>query len=89
MAVTQIKGTYRFSYNNLQIIRFDANSSEGLVKYQHDNQHLILCLSGKLCVRTENEEAILDSTAEPVILKANSWHEIEATEDNTSFLQMF
>jgi quercetin dioxygenase-like cupin family protein len=88
MAVTQISGTYKFSYNNSEITMYKANCGEGLQKHEHTIPHLTICLSGQICVRTENEKLFMDSTSEPIILKANSWHEIEAVEDNSSFLNI-
>ena len=44
---------------------------------------------GKLVVRKEGKEVIVDKYTQPINLVANEWHEIEALEDGTVFCNVF
>jgi hypothetical protein len=48
-----------------------------------------MCLTGSVVVRKENLEKIMTPNDPPVSLRENEWHEIEALEDGTVFLNMF
>lgn len=68
---------------------YHANKNEGLPKHDHLYSHLTMCHSGCCIIRKENRELIMTKDTQPVNLVANEWHEIEALEDNTVFVNVF
>lgn len=66
-----------------------ANIGEGLPKHEHVYSHLTICAAGSIVVRKEGVEHRMDKNSQPVNLKPNEWHEIEALEDGTVFINMF
>jgi hypothetical protein len=48
-----------------------------------------MCHSGSCVIRKEGIEKIVDKNTQPINLKAAEWHEIEALEDGTVFVNIF
>jgi tellurite resistance-related uncharacterized protein len=40
-------------------------------------------------LRKENKEIVINKKTQPILLPANEWHEIEALEDDTVFVNVF
>lgn len=68
---------------------YHANKKEGLPHHQHTYSHLTMCNAGSIIIRKENKELIMTKDTQPVNLVANEWHEIEALEDGTVFVNVF
>ena len=68
---------------------FHANKNEGLPRHEHIYSHLTMCHSGSCVIRKEGIEKIITKETQPINLKANEWHEIEALEDGTVFVNVF
>jgi quercetin dioxygenase-like cupin family protein len=68
---------------------YHANAGEGLPKHDHVYAHLTFCHSGRLIVRKENRKLEMTKDTQPVNLIENEWHEIEALEDGTVFVNVF
>lgn len=68
---------------------YHANKGEGLPRHEHTYAHLTMCHSGSIAVRKEGVESIRTKDSQPVNLVANEWHEIEALEDGTVFVNVF
>lgn len=77
------------SQNNTQIYIYHADIGEGLPKHEHNYTHLTICVSGSIAVRKDGIERIMTKNSKPVNLKSNEWHEIEALEDGTVFINVF
>ena len=84
-----ITPAHSFPYAGSVLAVFHADKGEGLVKHQHTYNHASLCTIGSIAVRKEGKELIMDKNSQPVDLPANEWHEIEALEDNTVFINVF
>ena len=78
-----------FSYDGVAVKVYRANKGEGLLKHEHPYSHAVNCLGGSCVVRKENVERVLKFGSDPLNLIANEWHEIEALEDNTVFVNIF
>ena len=78
-----------FTYDGAVINIFHANRGEGLPRHEHNYAHASFCTAGKCVVRKENKQLIMDKTTTPVNLLENEWHEIEALEDGTVFVNVF
>jgi len=68
---------------------FHANKGEGLPRHEHTFEHLTMCHAGSCVLRKENIEKVITKETQPINLKANEWHEIEALEDGTVFVNVF
>ena len=77
------------TYDGASVYVYHANKNEGLPKHEHTFAHLTMCHAGSAIVRKEGRELVIDKTTQPVNLKANEWHEIEALEDDTVFVNVF
>ena len=78
-----------FTYDGATVNIFHANKGEGLPKHEHAYAHATFCTAGSCVVRKEGKEVIFDKTTQPANLKENEWHEIEALEDGTVFVNIF
>ena len=78
-----------FVYHNVKTMVFFVNKGEGLKKHQHDYGHLTICYNGSIVIRKEGFEKTFDKFSGVLNLKENEWHEIEALEDNTVFVNIF
>jgi quercetin dioxygenase-like cupin family protein len=77
-----------FNYDGTIINIFHANKNQGLLKHTHNYSHATFCTSGSCCIRKQGKELIIDKNTLPINLIANEWHEIEALEDNTVFVNV-
>lgn len=77
-----------FIYKGVKFHEFLVNKTEGIPKHEHDYVHATMCIAGSCAIRKENKELVLTPEDSAVVLAANEWHEIEALEDNTIFMNM-
>lgn len=80
---------HSFLYDGVRINIYHANKGYGLPKHDHAYSHATFCTAGSCCLRKENKELIFDKTTQPFNLVAGEWHEIEALEDETVFINVF
>lgn len=85
----RIHPKFSFSYDGARINIYHANKGEGLPAHQHYFSHATFCTSGKCYVRKKDKEVVTDKESQPINLVANEWHEIEAIEDGTVFVNVF
>ena len=83
--------TPRFSVNQdgTTLNIYHADLGEGLPRHEHTFQHLTICNAGSIVIRKEGKEVVRTKDNQPVNLVANEWHEIEALEDGTVFVNVF
>ena len=84
-----IPPAHSFSYDGARLNVYHANKGEGLPKHSHIYAHASFCTSGSFIIRKENKSLVVDKTTQPVNLVQDEWHEIEALEDNTVFINVF
>jgi len=77
------------SYDGATLNVFHANTGEGLRQHQHIYSHLTMCHAGSIKVSNERRSLVMTKDTQPVNLVANEWHEIEALEDGTVFVNVF
>ena len=76
-------------FNGTTFRAFHANAGEGLPRHAHTFEHITMCNAGSCVVRKEGRELVMTKDTKPVLLAANEWHEIEALEDGTVFVNVF
>lgn len=87
--VVTITPRHSFTYDGAQINVFHANKGEGLSRHEHIYAHATFCTSGSCYIRKEGKEVLVNKNTQPINLVENEWHEIEAAEDNTVFINVF
>jgi hypothetical protein len=68
---------------------YHADKGEGLPKHSHVFSHLTMCHAGSIKVSNERRSLVMTKETQPVNLVADEWHEIEALENGTIFVNMF
>ena len=80
---------HSFTYDGAQINVYHANKGEGLPRHSHVFSHATMCNAGSCWVRKEGKEVLITKETQPINLLADQWHEIEAAEDGTVFVNVF
>lgn len=75
--------------NNTTLNVYHAAKGEGLPKHNHKFSHLTMCHAGSILVSNERRSLVMTKDTQPVNLVENDWHEIEALEDGTVFVNVF
>jgi quercetin dioxygenase-like cupin family protein len=88
MTIT-VAPAHSFSYDGARTNIFHASKGQGLPKHKHIYSHATFCTSGSCVIRKEGKEVVVNKDTQPFNLMANEWHEIEALEDNTVFVNVF
>jgi quercetin dioxygenase-like cupin family protein len=87
--IMQTAPRFAVTQNGSTLNIFHANKGEGLLRHEHTFSHLTMCHAGSCVVRKEGRELVMTKDTQPVNLVANEWHEIEALEDGTVFVNVF
>ena len=85
----RVEARHSFIYDGAVLNIFHANKGEGLPRHEHTFAHATFCCSGSCYVRKEGKEVLITKETQPFNLVANEWHEIEAAEDGTVFINVF
>lgn len=80
---------YHTTYDGAIVNVYHANKGEGLPRHEHQYSHLTMCHAGSCVVRKEKGERVINKHSMPLNLVAEEWHEIEALEDGTVFVNVF
>jgi quercetin dioxygenase-like cupin family protein len=78
-----------FNFAGAQHKVYHANKGEGLIKHEHEFNHVTICHNGSCLVSLQGRSYTMNKDSQPLNLPANQWHEIEALEDNTVFVNIF
>lgn len=84
-----VNPVHHVRYDGANINVYHANKGEGLPRHDHIYAHLTMCHAGSCAIRKEGIEKVIDKNTQPINLKAAEWHEIEALEDGTVFVNVF
>ena len=80
---------HTFTYETTQNNVYHANKGEGLPKHEHTYPHATICHAGSIVIRKKGKEVIATKDSGAYNLVAGEWHEIEALEDGTVFVNIF
>jgi len=86
---TTVTPKHSFTYDGAQINVYHANKGEGLSKHEHIYSHATMCNAGSCLVSLEGRSYTINKNSQPLNLPANEWHEIEALENETVFVNVF
>ena len=87
--IIRIAPHHQLTYDGATLNIFHANKGEGLPRHEHTWAHATMCHAGSCIVRKEGRSLVMNKETQPVNLVANEWHEIEALEDDTVFVNVF
>ena len=79
----------RFVYNHTVNAIYKGGVGEGLPQHQHTFAHTTVCIQGRIVVRKEGKQVERTPEDSPLLLPGNEWHEIEALEPNTIFINQY
>jgi hypothetical protein len=85
----RVEPKYTFNYDGVRVNIYHANKGEGLPKHDHIYSHATMCHSGSCAIRKEGKDYVVNKNHSPFNLVAHEWHEIEALEDGTVFVNIF
>jgi quercetin dioxygenase-like cupin family protein len=81
--------THVVTYDGTTLNTYHANKGQGLPKHQHVYAHLTFCHAGSVKLSNERRSIVMTKHTQPVNLVADEWHELEALEDGTVFVNVF
>lgn len=84
--ITSIAPTTKYIYQGVYSSLYNATVGQGLPRHEHMFAHTTVCIQGKMVVRKEGKELELTPLDSPLLLTENEWHDIEALEPNTIFM---
>jgi quercetin dioxygenase-like cupin family protein len=87
--IEMIAPSHSVTYDGATMNVYHANKGQGLPRHAHNFSHLTMCHAGSCVVRKEGRELLMTKMTQPVNLVAVDWHEIEALEDGTVFVNVF
>jgi len=87
--VTQAILKHAFTYDGATVNIYHANKGEGIAMHSHAYSHATTCMNGSCKYTQDGIELIATKDTQPVNLVAGKFHEIEALEDNTVFVNVF
>lgn len=87
--ITPINPAHVFTYDGAVVNIYHANTGEGLPRHEHTYAHATFCAAGSCVIRKEGKEIVVKKETKPLNLRAAEWHEIEALEDGTVFINVF
>ena len=77
------------TYDGAVMHVYHCDKGQGLPRHEHVYAHLTMCHAGSCIVRKKGRELVMTKNTQPVNLTGNEWHEIEALEDGTVFVNVF
>ena len=87
--VINIPAKHDITYGGAVVRVFHANKGEGLPLHAHAYSHATICTAGSCKLTQEDKSIIVNKDSTPVNLLAGKYHEIEALEDGTVFVNVF
>lgn len=87
--VISIAPKHMITYGGSHMNIYHANKGEGIPMHSHAYSHATICMAGSCKLTQENKSVITTLDSTPINLVAGKFHEIEALEDNTVFVNVF
>jgi quercetin dioxygenase-like cupin family protein len=84
-----VQPTFTITQDGTTLNVYHADKGEGLPRHEHSYSHLTMCHAGSCVVRKKGRELVMTKNTQPVNLVGSEWHEIEALEDGTVFVNVF
>jgi len=82
-------GKHNITYAGATLNVYHANKGEGIPLHSHPYSHATICMAGSCKLTQENKSVVVNKDSTPVNLLGGKFHEIEALEDGTVFVNVF
>ncbi len=79
----------KLNYGTSNVNLYYAQKGQGIPRHEHPHRHATLVVAGSIVVRKEGKEKVVAKGDNAISLVENEWHEIEAIEDGTIFINVF
>lgn len=89
MSLTLVAPRFSVKQDGTTLNVYHADTGQGLPQHTHLYSHLTFCHAGSCVLRKQDRELVINKDSQPVNLIGNEWHEIEALEDGTVFVNVF
>ena len=80
---------HNFTYAGARLNVYHANKGEGIPNHSHAYTHATICHAGSCLVSLEGRSHTINKDSTPLNLPAGEYHEIEALENGTVFVNVF
>jgi len=80
---------HSFTYDGTQLNVYHASKGYGIPNHNHAYNHATICHNGSCVIKMEGKEKIINKYSGAFNLPGGKWHEIEALEDDTVFVNVF
>ena len=87
--VNNVSPKHDMTYGGSIVRVYHANKGEGIPVHAHPYSHATICMAGSCRLTQENKSVVTTKDSTPVNLLAGKYHEIEALEDGTVFVNVF
>jgi quercetin dioxygenase-like cupin family protein len=87
--VIAVNPKHDMTYGGAIVRVYHANKGEGIPFHAHAYSHATICMSGSCKLTQEDKSVVTNKDSTPVNLLAGKYHEIEALEDGTVFVNVF
>ena len=87
--VALVDPVHTMNYDGTMVKIYHPNKGEGIPMHSHGYSHATICMTGSCKLTQEGKSVITTKTSIPVNLLAGKFHEIEALEDGTVFVNVF
>ena len=81
--------SHQVTYDGATLNVYHADKGQGLPRHEHSYAHLTMCHAGSCLITKKSKSLTMTKSTQPVNLTAGEWHEIEALEDGTVFVNVF
>jgi hypothetical protein len=80
---------HEVTYGDSALWVYHVNVGEGLPLHSHEYSHVTMCHAGSCKITQEEKSVVINKDSTPINLLAGKFHEIEALEDGTVFVNVF
>jgi len=80
---------HSFNLNNKNFFIYKCNKNEGLPEHKHQEKQYVDVQEGKILIKINNEDNILDKNSKTFCIQSNVPHSIQSLEDKTTFFNIF
>jgi quercetin dioxygenase-like cupin family protein len=87
--VISVAPKHDMTYDGAVVRIYHANKGEGIPTHSHAYSHATICMNGSCKLTQEDKSVIVNKDSTPINLLAGKFHEIEALEDGTVFVNVF
>lgn len=86
--VVNTEAKHTMVWDNVLFMTYHCEIGQGIAKHSHPYSHATQCHAGSIKLSKEGISVVLTPEHPPIKLLENEWHEIEALEESTVFVNI-